>query len=199
MAGTRADIAAAHARGAARGERDSFRQWVLEVTPVVHALALRITGDGTDAEDVVQETMVKAWQRFPELRDPQASLGWACAIARSTALDRTRANGRRRSEPLDTSDPDHARALEDGAPESHAEASIDRARARAAVRQAVDALGEKHRTALLLREADGLSNEQVAAALGIPLGTVESRLHRARHALATRLTAAAGRFGWRTT
>src|SRR5690606_17100241 len=121
-----------------------------------------------------------------------SALPWLYGIARHAAADRGRS--RRRSP---------ERAEEAGALEELAARLIDpapgprelleSARRAAAVRRAIDALPPRHRTVLLLREVDELRYDELAAALGCPIGTVESRLHRAREALAARLARLARR------
>jgi RNA polymerase sigma-70 factor (ECF subfamily) len=76
-----------------------------------------------------------------------------------------------------------------------ADAALEAAERADAVRRALARLPEKHRAVLALREVEGMTYEEIAAALGVPVGTVESRLHRARRALAERLEKAARREG----
>jgi len=181
-----ADLAAVAAR-ARTGEREAFRRLLELSSPRIYRLALRVVGDPDEADDVVQETYIRAWGQIEELRDPAAAMGWLSRIARNAARDRLRWWKRRRRESFD----------EAGAPLAHLVALADRAplpdealasaEAGAAVTRAVAALPDKHRVVLLLREADGMTYEEIAESLGIAIGTVESRLHRARAALARRL------------
>jgi RNA polymerase sigma-70 factor (ECF subfamily) len=176
------------AERAAGGDRDAFRRLVEITAPTVFRVALRKVGNRDDADDIAQETFVRAWQSLGKLRDHGATLGWLCRIASNVASDLHRARGRRarRSiqevsvdgstllERLRSDEPDPARRLEDA----------ELARAAMAL---VAELKEKYRIVLLLREVDGMSYEEIGAALAIPVGTVESRLHRARTALARKL------------
>lgn len=168
------------------GDAGAFRAFVEETTPVVYRLALRTLSDEAEAEDAVQETFVRAWQGLDRLRDPQAALAWVCRVARNVAADRARARGRRQTVPLDD-DTSHAWAERLASETESPQELLESAEARAFVRVMVDELPEKHRVVIWLREVDQLSTEETAAALGVAVGTVESRLHRARAALAAKV------------
>jgi RNA polymerase sigma-70 factor (ECF subfamily) len=180
------DVAAAAARARA-GERDGFRDLVELSSPRIYRLALRVLGDPDEADDVVQETYVRAWGRMEELRDPAAAMGWLSRIARNAARDRLRWWKRRPRESFDEAALPLARALANLDGPLPADEALASAQMSAAVTGAVAALPDKHRVVLLLREADGMTYEEIADSLGIAVGTVESRLHRARAALARRL------------
>ena len=146
-------------------------------------------------EDVVQETYLRAWQNLSRLKEPAAHLGWLCRIARNVAADRMRHKSRREEAVLDAPVGDgwvrlvETLSTENPSPEDALLTSENKRR----VALAVDELKEKYRVVLLLREVDGMSYDQVAEALGVPRGTVESRLHRAREHLAKKLKAKAKR------
>ena len=82
---------AALAARAARGDSVAFRALLNATSAVVYRVALRTVGDSADAEDVVQETYVRAWQRLPTLKDHGAVVGWLCRIAANIATDKLRA------------------------------------------------------------------------------------------------------------
>jgi RNA polymerase sigma-70 factor (ECF subfamily) len=174
-------------RAAARGDVLSFRQLVDRTTPTVYRVALRILSNEADACDAVQETYLRVWKKLPGLRDWSAALAWICRIGRNVALERVRSRARHASEPLQ----------DDAVPASEMdpEESLAQARASAKLMALLDELKEKHRIVLLLREVDGMSYQEIAAALGCSVGTVESRLHRARAALARKLRCVAHRQG----
>ncbi|HEX9053138.1 MAG TPA: RNA polymerase sigma factor [Anaeromyxobacter sp.] len=171
------------ADGARAGDPEAFRALVAETHAIVFRLAAALVSDRDEAADVTQEAYVRAWGRIDELRDGAAALGWLCRIARNVAHDRRRSWWSRVRAPLDALSGEAAPA--EGAPDA-ALASAERA---AAVRAALAKLPEKHRVVLALRELEGLSYDEIAGATGVPVGTVESRLHRARAALARRLSA----------
>jgi RNA polymerase sigma-70 factor (ECF subfamily) len=173
-----ADLAARMRDGDAR----AFEGWVRETHVLVYRLCRRLVANASDAEDAVQETYLRAWRSAARLRDPAAHRGWVCRIARHVCADRARGSATR--EPA--LDPDAIaagmRALAADAP--GADEALANAQARAVVVAAVGRLKPKHRIVLLLREVDDLEYEEIADALGVPRGTVESRLHRARAELA---------------
>ena len=181
------DALAAVAARAQAGEREAFRELIELTTPRIYRLAVRMLGDPDEADDVVQETYIRAWGRLDELRDPAAAMGWLARVARNAARDRLRWWKRRRRESFDEAGAPLARmvAMADSAP--LADEALAAAQTGAAVARAVAALPDKHRVVLLLREADGMSYEEIAESLGVAVGTVESRLHRARAALARKL------------
>jgi RNA polymerase sigma-70 factor (ECF subfamily) len=162
------------ARLAAQGDREAFRGLVNATQRLVYRVALRWTGDTAAAEDVVQETFARAWLGLAR-GAPEAAAPWLCTIARNAAVDR----GRARRPELGLGDlPD---------PGSDPQRMLEAAERDARVRSAVEALPPRHRAILLLREVDGLSYDELSVALGIRPGTVESRLFRARAALARTL------------
>jgi RNA polymerase sigma-70 factor (ECF subfamily) len=175
---------------ASRGDREAFAALVQATHGTCYRLALRLLGgDRGEAEDAVQDTYVSAWRALPRLRDPGAVLGWLCRITRNIATDRVRRLQRRRTDSLDREVGEGMGALVDylADPAAGPEAQTASAEVQAGLREVLDQLKEKHRVILLLREVDGMSYEELAAALGCPVGTVESRLHRARLALAGKL------------
>jgi RNA polymerase sigma-70 factor (ECF subfamily) len=168
------------------GDPAAFRQLVELTHGTVYRLALRLLADGDEAADVTQETYVRAWSRLEELREPAAALGWLCRIARNLARDRRRGWWWRRREVHDGG-LDPAPRLAPVAEAPRPDDALAAAELGLQVRKALAALPEKHRVVLLLREVDGMGYAELAEALGVPVGTVESRLHRARKALAKRL------------
>ena len=132
---------------------------------LVNGLALRILRDATEAEDVVQEVFVQVW-RQAERYDPSrgSAEAWLCTIARSRALDRVRRRTARREEP------------EAAAPGATAR---PRAEETLAVRAALESLSADQRRALELAYYDGLTQSEIAAHLGEPLGTIKTRIRTA--------------------
>lgn len=165
---------------AATEDREAFDEWVRQTHRTVYQLVFRMVGRRAESEEIVQEAYLRAWHGMKRLRDPAVSLGWLCRIARNCAVD-TR---RRKQLPITYLEDDELLApdaLDDP------EQQLAQIEANRQVRDAVSRLGEKHRLVLFLREVDELSYEEMAAALGCPVGTVESRLFRARKALAKQL------------
>jgi RNA polymerase sigma-70 factor, ECF subfamily len=146
---------------------------------IVFLICLGFARRRGDAEDLAQETYLRALRRTPELRDEALLKAWLCRVARNTCLDHLRRAKLRRFIGL-------AEAPE---PCTHAtpETLLQDAERQRALRAAVNALPAKLRDVLVLREYGGLDYREVSAVLGIELGTVMSRLHRARALLARQL------------
>jgi RNA polymerase sigma-70 factor (ECF subfamily) len=170
---------AARARG---GDLAAFRELIRLTTARLFRIAVYMVGDRDEADDLVQETFIRAWGRMDDLREPAAALAWLAGITRNAARDRLRSRHRRAR--LVESERDR---IVDNPAGQRPDDNLAAAQLGAAVRRAVDDLADKYRMVLLLREVDGMSYEQVAQLLDLPVGTVESRVHRARAALGRRL------------
>jgi RNA polymerase sigma-70 factor, ECF subfamily len=172
---------------AAAGDASAFRELVVRHQVRVYQIVYRMLRDRTDADDVTQETFVRVFRNLDRFDRTREFGPWLHTIARNAALNYIASRGRRRAASLDE-------LSDKGAPppasrdESPLE-SIARREIVERVRGAMDALPEEQRLVLTLREFDGLQYDEIAATLGIPIGTVMSRLSRARAALATRLRA----------
>jgi len=140
-------------------------------------VALRLTSDANAAEDLVQETMLLAWRNFRQLRDPSFARPWLFRILFNAFY----AQGRKqRAMPS-------AVSLSAGI-EGHMEPATGFSALDAAeISQALDTLHEDHRTVLLLCVVEGFTAREAAGILDLPMGTVMSRLSRAREALRARL------------
>jgi len=171
------------ARAAARGDRVAFTELVRYTTPTVYRLALRMLGSESEAADVLQDTYIRSWQKIESLRDPTVALGWICRICRNLCTDQLRVRKRQPSAPASEE------VIEFFDPEMLAQSS----EASDAIWRLVQTLRDKHRIVLLLHVVEGMSNEEISVVLGCPIGTVESRLHRARSDLASKLERAAKR------
>jgi len=161
-------------RDAARRER--YQRLILPEVDVLLRVALSMTAQRADAEDLVQDALLRAWRSLDSFdgRHPRA---WLLTIMRNAQI-----NQYRRQRPVLLDDPDltlerHTGA--DGGAASAEDVVID-ATFDAAVESAVAALPERFRSVLLLVDVQGLTYAAAAAALGVPEGTVMSRLHRAR-------------------
>ena len=178
-----ADEASAPA-GADRSRDQRFADEVLPELEVLYRVARRITGDGHDAEDVVQETLIRAYRAIDRF-DGRYPRSWLLTILRNVNRSRFR---RRRPDLLDDEDRTFAVLAADGADgrdgpaETVAEGMPDP--------RLVAALGDlstDHRAVIAMVDVEGLSYAETAEVLGIPVGTVMSRLHRARTRLRRRL------------
>lgn len=157
-----------------RGDAEAFRALVGCYQDRVYALCLALAG--SDAEDVAQETFVRVHGAIAHF-DPDGgrTSAWILTIARRLCADRARRARRRATVALDLV------PLRDGAP--GADAELERAQTARRLRRAVAALPEEQRAVVALRLWDELEYEEIAAVERVPLGTVRSRLARAKEAL----------------
>ncbi|MGH3980602.1 MAG: RNA polymerase sigma factor [Pseudonocardiaceae bacterium] len=167
---------------AVRGDRASFDALVRLHTPRMYRVALRVVGEPADAEDVVQEAWISAWRALRGYRGDAAPATWLYRVVTNAALAQLRR--RRHSVPFDD---DTMAGLVDGDDPDAPEQAMLRAEQVAEVHRAVADLEPSQRVPLVLREFEGLSYEEVATVLDVSVPAVRSRLHRARHALLTRL------------
>lgn len=175
-----ADEAALVARLRA-GDARAFETLVITYQHRVFGVALRMLGSRAEAEDVAQETFLRAYRALGEFRG-EARLGtWLYAIASRLCLTRL-ASGVRRHERSD-----EATLLRLPTPAPDATAALERNELEGALRDAIAALPEERRIVVVLRDLEGLAYEEIAEALGLELGTVRSRLHRARLDLKAKL------------
>jgi RNA polymerase sigma-70 factor (ECF subfamily) len=167
-------------------QRMAFDRYVVPEIPVMYTVALSLTGQPADAEDLVQDTLIRAF-RAVERFDGAHPRAWLLTILRHTHLNRVR--GRR---PVLLRDGDAVEfTLERvGTPQPSAEEVVVSDVFEAVVAEALAALPAKHRDVVTLVDINGLSYQEAADVLGVPRGTIMSRLHRARARIRTRLTAA---------
>ena len=162
---------------AQHGDRAAFSELVRHHREGVINVVYRMCGDAQLAEDAAQEAFIRAWQHLPGYQPRSLFRNWLYRIATNLALDTLRRE-------RDTVDVDkvqlrtHLRGPED---------SFDQSERAEMVREAVLALPTASRTVLVLREYEGLSYRKIADTLGIPIGTVMSRLNYARGCLAESL------------
>lgn len=155
---------------AQRGDRQAFGALVERFRERVIGVVYRMCGDMQLAEDAAQDAFVRAWQQLPRYEPRAPFQSWLYRIALNRATDVLRRD-------RDTADVD---ALLLAAPQPGPEAVVERDELHVTVRKAVLALPEASRSVLILREYEGLSYHEIAETLGIPLGTVMSRLNYAR-------------------
>jgi RNA polymerase sigma-70 factor, ECF subfamily len=171
-------------RRAQRNERGAFDLLVLKYQHKVIKLVARLLRDPAEAEDVAQEAFVKAYRALGSFRGDSAFYTWLYRIAVNTARNAIASRQRR---PLD-----YEAELSEGEQNSVAarlkhndtpEAAALSEEIRLTVNQAIEQLPEDLRTAIVLREIEGLSYEEIAATMDCPVGTVRSRIFRAREAI----------------
>ncbi len=167
-----------------RGDQAAWHELVALHTRKVFGLAYRFTGRVDEAEDLTQEVFVKVYQTLHRYRERDGAFGaWLMAVARNHAIDHYR---RRKQERLRRSDDVEQLETLPAAGE-HPIAGLERQERASLVHRGLRALPSDLRLPLILCDLQGLSYEETAGELGIPLGTVKSRINRARLELAKRL------------
>ena len=172
-----------------RGDKRAFELLVAKYQRKINRLVSRLVRDAAEIEDVTQEAFIKAYRALPQFRGESAFYTWLYRIAINTAKNYLASQGRRA--PTTTgSDAEEAETFEDAeqlrdinTPES----LLMSKQVGETVSRAMDALPEELRTAIQLREIEGMSYEDIASAMNCPIGTVRSRIFRARESIASEL------------
>ena len=168
------------------GDANAFETLVLEYEKNVYNIALRMTGNSEDAADMTQEAFIKAYNSLQSFRGDSKFSVWLYRIVSNVCLDFLRSKNRRPTVSLSVEDDDGEDAQLDVADESQSpELLLDRKLTRDSVRRGLDSLPPDYRQILLLREIQGLSYDEIAQALSLEVGTVKSRIFRARKRLCT--------------
>ncbi len=169
---------------ARKGDRRAFDLLVLKYQQKILKLIMRYVRDQTEALDVSQEAFVKAYRALPAFRGESAFYTWLYRIAINTAKNHLVAMQRKPVEyELDSQDPDSAERNPHLREEDGPEGLAMQEELRQTVERALAELPEELRTAILLREIEGLSYEEIAVAMDCPVGTVRSRIFRARETI----------------
>ena len=168
------------ARAAAKGDIDAFETLLGLYQNKVYGLALRMCGSEEDAWDVAQEAFLAAWRALPGFRGESGFSTWLYRLTANAAIDCLRREKKRRGE-LSIEGGELPLSLPDAGPSP--QEATEGGELRAAVNAALARLTDQHRTVLILRELQELSYEEIAGALSLDLGTVKSRISRARKAL----------------
>jgi RNA polymerase sigma-70 factor (ECF subfamily) len=165
------------------GDVKAFEPLVEKYRARVYRLALNVLRDAEEARDVAQEAFIRAWEALPSFRRRSAFYTWLFRITMNLASDRVRRRAARGrafgTERVDEEQWDHELIDPGEAPDARAA----RAETRRQITRALDALPEPHRAIIMLSDLEGLSYREIAEVLGIPMGTVMSRLHHARKRL----------------
>ncbi|MCL2544485.1 MAG: sigma-70 family RNA polymerase sigma factor [Clostridia bacterium] len=166
---------------ARRGDSDAFERLVTPYERKLYAVCLRMMASEQDAQDALQDAMLRMWRGLPDFDERSRFATWAYRVTTNACLDALRKQKNRAASSLE--------ALEEGGylpedPADSPEEAVIRSTRRQAVQDALAELPPDARAALVLRDIQGESYEQVAEALGLTLGTAKSRIHRAREKLA---------------
>ena len=175
------------------GEAAAFDRLVRERSGEVYALLYRLTEDAEEARDLTQETFLRAFQNVSRFRGDADLKTWIYRIAINQARNRWRWWRRRRRDQTVSLDAEHGErqetlsaSLPDRAQPNPEQETLARERERA-LNRALQTLGRPFREAVILRDVEGLSYEEIAATLEISIGTVKSRLSRGRIELRRKL------------
>jgi RNA polymerase sigma-70 factor (ECF subfamily) len=172
-----------------RGDKGAFDALVLKYQHKLVKLVMRYVRNPAEAEDIAQEAFIKAYRALPQFRGDSAFYTWLYRIAINTAKNAVVSRDRSPIEyDLDRNSSDEsydmqARMKDPDTPEG----LVLTDEIRSTVNAAIDALPEDLRTAIVLRELEGLSYDEIATAMDCPVGTVRSRIFRAREAIDKRL------------
>jgi RNA polymerase sigma-70 factor (ECF subfamily) len=158
------------------GDHDAFDLLITAVADRLYPVAYRILRNGPSAEDATQQALVDIWRHLPGLRDPERFDAWAYRLLVNAAYGEHRR--RRRGAPPG--------ALTDGEAETDPYPSVHD---RDQLERGFERLSAEHRTVLVLQHYLGMTHDEMADVLGIPVGTVRSRLHGARGAMRAALEA----------
>lgn len=168
---------------AKQGDPAAFEQLMLTNQDRVYTLCLRMTGDREEALDLAQETFLNAWRGLPSFQGNSSFSTWIYRLASNACIDFLRKRKRRQGEYSLSLDDEEASFPEPADPQGTPEEALERNELRRAVEQGLQALPEHHRQVLIMRELSGLSYQEIGDVLGLDLGTVKSRIARARIAL----------------
>lgn len=176
-----------------RGDQRAFEMLVVKYQRRIERLIARMVRDVDLVEDIAQETFIRAYRALPGFRGESAFYTWLYRIAVNTAkkamiglqrdlliTEAARSSG-------DDDDDDRPRAENDASDGETPESVLASRQIAETVNAAVEALSDDLRQAITLREIDGLSYEDIAEIMNCPIGTVRSRIYRAREAIASRL------------
>jgi RNA polymerase sigma-70 factor, ECF subfamily len=167
-------------------DRARFAELAMEHMPALYTAALRMTRNPADAEDLVQETYLKAYRAFDSFSEGTNLRAWLYRILTNTYINSYRA-AKRRPEVTDVEDVEdlylyHRLAPGDGSGRS-AEEEVLAGFTDDEVKDAIEALPDAFRIAVLLADVEGFSYKEIAEITEVPIGTVMSRIHRGRRAL----------------
>ena len=166
------------------GDVNAFETLVVEYEKNVYAITQRMTGNAEDAADMTQETFIKAYNSLSSFRGDSKFSVWLYRIATNVCLDFLRSRSRKPTVSLSMEDDDGEEMQLYIADESQSpEMLLERGLTRDAVRRGLNALPPDYKQILLLREIQGLSYDEISDVLDLEVGTVKSRIFRARKRL----------------
>jgi len=188
------DVDAALVARVQRGDKRAFDLLVLKYQRKIMRLLSRMIREPAEIEDVTQEAFIKAYRALPQFRGESAFYTWLYRIAINTARNWQAANGRRpvTSSIVEMADGETFDEIDNLTDISTPESVLASRQIADTVTAAMQSLPEDLRTAIVLREIEGMSYEDIAQSMGCPIGTVRSRIFRAREAIAAQLKSVLG-------
>ena len=171
-----------------KGDRRAFDLLFSRYQHKIHGLVSRYVRATDEIDDVVQEAFIKAYRALPRFRGESAFYTWLYRIAINTAKNYLVARSRRPPDvDVDAADAEHINGDDALRETENPENNLARDQLEQAINSAIRALPDDLRSAVTLREFDGLSYEQIAQIMDCPVGTVRSRIFRAREAIDDRI------------
>lgn len=167
-------------RRAQSGDKAAFERLISPHMNRFYGLAYQMMGNAEDAADVTQDAMIKAYRALGTYRGDAEVFTWIARIIRNTALDELKRAVRKHEDPVDVIPETPVHTLERKAEESELQVLMG---------EAIEGLSDKLRDPLVMYDIEGYSYEEIAGILDINIGTVKSRLNRARESLKTKLFA----------
>lgn len=173
----------------AAGDERAFVELVERYQHRVFAFCARMLGDRAEAEDIAQDVFLTVYKSAGDFRGDSAFSTWLFRIAKNQTLNRIKYLERRgrSARRREVDGEDRVARLVDEDVQSPDDVVADRQQAQM-IQEAINELGEEHRAVVVLRDMEDMSYEEISDITGLPLGTVKSRIHRARSALAKRLS-----------
>jgi len=176
-------------RRAKQGDMLAFEELILQHEKIVYNLALRMMNHSEDAQDISQEVFLKAYRSLQNFDERSAFSTWLYRITHNTCIDEMRKRKGKQSysleEELESADGSMQRQVADAG--DTPEESLMRKEQKSEILQALDTLSEEHKAAIILRDVKGMAYEEIAEILELSLGTVKSRISRARNQLKTEI------------
>jgi RNA polymerase sigma-70 factor (ECF subfamily) len=160
------------------GRREAFGELVSRYQARLYNAAIRLVDNPEDAADVVQDAFLNAFQALPAFKGDAEFFTWLYRIAFNTAISLKRK--KRAAVSLDGSGPEAALEPDDPSEYIKPGAALERHEEERQLQDAMNRLSPEHREVIVLKEIEGLKYEDIAEILGVPIGTIRSRLHRAR-------------------
>lgn len=171
-----------------KGDREAFEHLVRLYENKVYTIAYRLMGNHADASDLAQDAFIKIYQALPNFRGDSSFSTWIYHITVNVCRDELRKRQRRPTVSLDEPTGENNTTYEIRSNAPGPEEMLDRSETQAMIQECLNNLSDDYRTILVMREIQDLAYEEIAELLGCSLGTVKSRLSRARQALKEKIS-----------